>query len=110
MKSWLGGLAGVLLVATAWAADWPQWLGPTRDGVCPDLGLPDRLPTERPRPRWRYPLGGGYSGVAVAGGRVFTLDYRNKPREVERVVCLDAATGKLLWSHSYPVRYAGMEY
>ena len=74
-------------------------------------GRPARqTPCHRPQPRWRQSIGGGYSGIAVSSGRVYTLDYRKKPRESERVLCFDVRTGKLLWSHTYPVAYGKMEY
>jgi outer membrane protein assembly factor BamB len=41
---------------------------------------------------------------------VYTLDRQTQPREVERILCLDAATGRTLWTHAYPVRYGKMEY
>ncbi len=101
----------VLAASTALASggDWPQWRGPGRDGVWPDAGLPDKLPA-RLEPRWRQPVGGGYGGVAVADGRVYLLDRQTQPRDVERVLCLDAGTGKTLWTHAYPVRYGKMDY
>jgi outer membrane protein assembly factor BamB len=46
----------------------------------------------------------------VTGGRVFAVDYQKAPDEAERVLCLDAVTGKLLWSHRYPVKYGKLEY
>jgi outer membrane protein assembly factor BamB len=103
----------LLLVLTLPAAgpgvDWPQWRGPGRDGVWLEKGLPDRLPA-RLTPRWKKPLGGGYGGIAVVKGKVYVMDRRTKPREVERVLCLDASTGKTLWEHSYPVSYGKMQY
>src|SRR5262249_24575046 len=48
-----------------------------------------------------------YGGVAVRAGRVYLMDRQAGPPEVESVVCLDAGTGKTLWEHAYPVRYAG---
>src|SRR5262245_29363859 len=92
------------------AADWPQWRGAARDGVWRESGLPDRFPAGGLTPRWRQPVGGGYAGVAATGGRVFTLDRQKPPREVERVLCLDAATGKAVWVHEYPVAYNKMDY
>src|SRR3954463_2544603 len=48
--------------------------------------------------------------MGVAGGRVYLLDRRKGPPEVERVLCLDAADGKPLWTHEYPAAYGKMEY
>src|SRR5580658_4814635 len=92
------------IVGPASAGDWPQWRGPGRDNVWHEKDLPDRLP-DNIKPRWKRPLGGGYGGIAVTGGRVYVMDRQKLPREVERVVCLDAGSGKTLWTHEYPVRY-----
>lgn len=99
-----------LALGDGWAGDWPQWRGPHRDGVWQQDGLADKLPATGLKPRWRQPLGGGYSGIAVSSGRVYTLDYHKKPRESERALCFDVRTGKLLWSHTYAVTYGKMEY
>jgi outer membrane protein assembly factor BamB len=72
--------------------------------------LPDRWPDAGLRRLWRRPLGGGHAGVIAAGGRVYTLDYLKGPKEVERVLCFDADTGRPIWSRSYPVRYGGLSY
>lgn len=97
------------LASLSLAADWPQWRGPTRDGVWREKSFPDRLPATL-KTAWKQPIGGGYGGVAVRGGRVFVQDRQTSPREVERVVCLDAATGKPLWEHACPVRYGKLDY
>src|SRR5690349_1699851 len=66
--------------ATAtWADDWPQWLGPQRDGVWRETGIIDRFPATGPVIRWRTPIGAGYSGPAVAQGRVFITDRKLPP-------------------------------
>jgi outer membrane protein assembly factor BamB len=108
-------LCGVFLALTsatfgAEADDWPQWRGPDRDGVWKQKGLGARFPDKGLKARWRRAIGGGYGGIAVTGRRVYTMDRQLRPREVERVLCLDAATGKPLWTHQYPVRYGKMEY
>src|SRR5438046_72763 len=56
------------------ADDWPQWLGPKRDGIWREQGITEQFPKEGPKVRWRAPVGAGYAGPAVAGGRVFVLD------------------------------------
>lgn len=97
------------LILPALAADWPQWRGANRDNVWPEKNLPDKLPAKL-TPRWKQPLGGGYGGIAVRDGRVYVQDRQTSPREVERVVCLDAADGKTLWEHAYPVAYGKLDY
>src|SRR6266852_4119004 len=101
------------------ADDWPQWLGPQRDGVWRETGLVAKFPQGGPKVRWRTPLGGGYAGPAVAQGRVYVIDRqlapgvkdsdnpfdRSNSEGTERVLCLEEATGKVLWEHSYPCKY-----
>src|SRR5688572_1842215 len=102
-------LALVALLPTDLRADdWPQWGGPQRDLVWREKGIVRKLPTEGLLPRvWSTPLGEGYAGPAVAAGRVFITDLvdRAEPKATERVFCLDAATGKELWRHAWPVDY-----
>ncbi len=99
------------------AADWPQWMGPNRDHVWRETGILETFPAGGPKVLWRAPVAGGYAGPAVAGGRVVVTDFvpagdlpgdnfeRKHARGTERVLCLDAATGKELWKHGYPVEY-----
>lgn len=101
--------AVLLLAVLSLGADWPQWRGAKRDSVWAVKGLPDTLPDTLPA-RWTQPLGGGYGGIAVAAARVYVQDRQTTPREVERVVSLDAATGKTHWQHAYPVAYGKLDY
>lgn len=95
--------------ASALAGDWPQWRGPMRNSVWSVDDLPDKLPAKL-TPCWRAPLGGGYGGIAVSEGRAYVQDRQKMPREVERVVCLDADSGKPLWTYEYPVAYGKLDY
>jgi outer membrane protein assembly factor BamB len=109
--------ACVLVVGRALADDWPQWMGPHRDNVWREEGVLETFPAEGPRVVWRVPIAGGYAGPAVAAGRVFVTDYvteadvkianfeRKSSTGSERVLCLDEATGRILWKHAYPVTY-----
>ena len=95
----------MLLKPTATADDWPQWGGPQRDGVWRESGIVERLPDTRILPRvWSIPVGEGYSGPAVADGRVVLTDRQASHRN-ERILCLDAMTGTENWTHSYAARY-----
>jgi outer membrane protein assembly factor BamB len=114
-------LTGILLSATGSlrADDWPQWMGPRRDGVWREDGIVQRFPSNGPPVRWRAPIHGGYSGPAVVGNRLFVLDRvagkmperkrgdRGLPQIPgdERVVCLDATSGKAIWQHTYDCAY-----
>ncbi len=106
-----------LLPALCRAADWPQWLGSQRDSVWTEEGVLDAFPAGGPEVRWRQPIGGGFAGPAVANGRVFVMDYvtaqppvpsasrRDRLTGTERVLCLSAADGSLLWKHEYKRAY-----
>jgi outer membrane protein assembly factor BamB len=89
----------VLLLATApaLAGDWPQWLGPRRDGASPDKIAPWQ---KEPKKLWSQPAGEGYSVPVVAAGRVF-VHARVAGKDEEEVIALDARTGKALWRTTY---------
>ena len=102
-----------LSVATSPAAqaeDWPQWRGAERRGVWHDDGILDRFPEDGLRFAWRTPIGPGYAGPAVAGGRVFVTDFERLPGNHgrERLVALAETTGKQLWEHSWETDLAGL--
>ena len=67
-------LTVALTQAPALADDWPQWLGPQRDGVWREKGIVEKFPAGGPKELWRVPVGGGYAGPAVAEGRVYVTD------------------------------------
>jgi outer membrane protein assembly factor BamB len=94
--------AGTLIETTPpLAGDWPQWRGPSRDGVVSLPGMRTQWPSKGPKMLWQAECGEGYSGVSVAGGRAFTLSQgKNEGEEV--VLCWDASTGKELWRREYP--------
>ncbi len=77
------------------AVDWPQWRGPTRDGVLPANGLAlNRLPDE-PKVVWKIKSGEGLSSPVVAGGTVFHFENRGGK---ETMVALSAADGSEKWA------------
>ncbi|QEG42452.1 PQQ-binding-like beta-propeller repeat protein [Roseimaritima ulvae] len=111
-------LQAVVAVDTV-ADDWPQWMGPTRDGVYREAGVIDAIPEDGLPVKWRVPVAAGYSGPAVAGNRVFLTDYvkqsgqsfndpgkRATLQGQERVHCFDARTGETLWQHAYDRPYS----
>ena len=63
-----------LSVVTVAADDWPQWLGPKRDGVWRESGIIEKFPESGLKVKWRVPVHAGYSGPAVSGGRVYLTD------------------------------------
>ncbi len=115
----LTALLAMTFFSTARADDWPQWLGPRRDSIWREPGLAAAIPAAGLPVKWRVPVAGGYSGPAVADGRVYVMDYVAREGELvngpndrtlragtERLLCLDAATGRLLWKHEYDCPYS----
>ena len=102
----------VLATAVLHAEDWPQWRGKGRLGVWNETGILKQFPDGGPRRVWSAPIANGYAGPAVADGRVFATDYRRGAGRsgVERVLCLDERTGKLLWQKEWAVDYSGLQY
>ena len=90
-------LSGMLLLSNdspVRGEDWPQFLGPQRDGVSREKGLIDTWPVAGLRELWRVDAGIGISGISIARGKVVTMWQDD---EDQLVVALDAASGKLLW-------------
>ncbi|HBE66795.1 MAG TPA: pyrrolo-quinoline quinone [Planctomycetaceae bacterium] len=101
------------------AEDWPQWMGPDRDGRYTETGVIESIPAGGLKKLWSTPVEVGYSGPAVVGDKVYVTDYVKESGEIEnkpssrdkltgreRVLCLDAKTGKIVWEHSYKRSYA----
>lgn len=89
-------------VSPARAGDWPQILGPARSGIAVDEKLAEKWPNGGPRTIWQKPVGDGYSGTAVSGGRVI-LFHRLDDEEV--VECLHQETGQVFWKRGFETRY-----
>ena len=89
----------VLLIQGAiLATDWPQWRGPSRDGVWTERGIVTSLPTGGPALKWKAPVGYGFSSPILGGGMLYLSDLVvAKPIVHERVLCLNARTGKEVW-------------
>lgn len=97
----LAWLSLLLAAAPAAGQDWPQWRGPTRDGLASGFRAPAVWPAEL-KQEWKIILGEGYSSPVVAAGKVYLLS-RKEEREV--VSAVDVATGRLVWQQSYPAPY-----
>ncbi len=114
-------VAAVALVAPAASGDdWPQWMGPKRDNVWRETGIVEKFPAGGPKVLWRAPVNAGYSGPAVANGKVYVtdrvlaegaknpdnpFDTKNSIPGYERVLCFDQMTGKELWKYEYECGY-----
>jgi outer membrane protein assembly factor BamB len=81
------------------SADWPKWLGPNNDGVSTESDWGNDLDNLQ----WKTKIGVGFSSMVVADGRLFTMGHDGQKRGgKETVYCLDAKTGKPIWTDSYP--------
>jgi outer membrane protein assembly factor BamB len=97
---WIGAAAGCALLFSAsgtFAADWPQWRGPGRNGISQETGLLKEWAPEGPKLLWRVAeIGSGYSTPAVVGQRLYLIS--NKSLDNEFVQALDVKDGRQVWS------------
>lgn len=113
------GTGCLLGTAVSVADDWSGWMGDKRDGVYRETGIVDAIPADGLPVKWRVPVGPGYAGPAVADGKVYLFDYQMEDGKIvnnpslrgelkgkERLLVLDAKTGKELWSYSYERPYS----
>ena len=78
------------------AAEWTQWHGANRDNISSESGLLKQWPAGGPKLLNKFTgLGGGYSSIAVAGSRIYTMGDGN---ESCNLLALDIATGNQIWS------------
>lgn len=82
--------------------DYPQFLGPHRNGVVTSIKLNLNWETHPPKLVWRRPVGAGWSGFAVVGNTAITQEQEG---DWEKVVAYDLHTGEVLWSHQDQARY-----
>ena len=109
---------GFLIASAVQADEWPHWMGPNRDNSWNEEGILDKFPEGGPKVLWRTPIKSGYSGPAVASGKVIITDFvtdsdftlsnfeRRESQGTERVLCLDEASGEVLWQHEVDVTYS----
>ena len=84
------------------AADWPQFLGPDRNGISPETNLSGAWPAEGPPVRWQTNVGQGFSGPVVAEGKLILF---HRLGGQETIDCLEAKTGRASWRFAYPTHY-----
>ena len=84
------------------AADWPQFLGPARDGVYVGAPLNEKWPSSGPRVLWRKQVGSGLSGPVVAQNRLILF---HRVDNTEVVESFDALSGAPQWRFAYPTAY-----
>src|SRR5438552_1712974 len=107
LRTFLAGI-GLLIfcfagcVPPSLAEDWPQFLGPLRNGVSADNGLVAAWPREGPPLLWEKRVGAGFSGAVIAGPRLILF---HRVGDQELVECLDSRTGKDFWKFQYATGY-----
>ena len=104
----LAALSSALLIPSSSSSEWPRWRGPNGDGFWEPKPLPADFATREPEQLWKTDVGKGFGGVTVADGRVYLMDRLTEPKEIERVRCFDAASGKSLWHDTWSVKYGEM--
>lgn len=98
IRAALGSLLTLTLtLPLASAADWPQFLGPTRDNVSPEKVAPWKGDL---KPLWKQPVGDAHSSPVVAGGLVYAF-YQPKGKNADALAAFDADTGERKWEKSY---------
>lgn len=86
------------------AGDWPQILGPNRNGVAADERIVDAFPAAGPAVVWEHAVGEGFAGAAVVEGRVVVFHRIN---DTDRVEAVEPLKGTLLWKQEFAASYAG---
>ena len=92
----------VLFSPTVRADDWPQFLGPRRDGTSLEQNIKTAWPNEGPPRLWKRDVGSGYAGPVVQGDRLILFHRVDGDETIE---CLDPATGQGRWKFAYPCKY-----
>jgi outer membrane protein assembly factor BamB len=102
-------VALLLVAGLAADANWPMWRGPRHDAVSTETGLPTRWSPSGENLAWRVPYG-ARSAPVVVGNRVYlqntsgrSTNWEEADDVQERVMCLDADTGKVLWEYRFSV-------
>ncbi len=86
------------------AGDWPQILGPNRNGAAVDEKPLEAWPASGPKVNWSFPIGTGYAGPVVVGDQVIVF---HRVGDIERVESIDIVKGKSVWKTDYVATYSG---
>ena len=103
---WLvAAIVGSLSAAAPDPLDWPNWRGPEQNGISRETGLPDEWDFDGKNLLWKSTELATRSSPIVMNGKLYTLarSYPETTKEGEKVICADAATGKVLWENKFNV-------
>ena len=92
----------VVVAGGSVAADWPQFLGPERNGVYRGPALAETWPAKGPTVAWRKTVGQGFAAPVVVQNRLILFHRLGAQETVE---ALDAITGASIWRYQYPTTY-----
>lgn len=98
-RALIDAICSTVLVFCTFGGDWPQYLGPYRNGTSDQKGILRSWPANGPEVLWTVPVGRGFGGPVVKDGKVYILDRDDKVGDNLR--CLDLASGKELWHFAY---------
>jgi outer membrane protein assembly factor BamB len=84
------------------AGDWPQLLGPDRNGISNEKDLVNSFGKDGPPVVWQHAVGDGYASPAIAGGKLVIF---HRVEDDDTIECLSAATGKPQWKYTYRTDY-----
>ncbi len=96
---WRVLIVAALLIENALANDWPQWRGPTHNGISQEKAWLDQWPDQGPPFAWKATVGLGFSSMVVSAGKAVTAGHADGK---DTVFCFDTVTGKEIWKYSYP--------
>ena len=118
-ESWVEPIRNALIPSAVKGAayDWPHWRGPHKNGISSETNWSRQWPAQGPKVLWRASVGTGFSSMAVADGRVYTMGNtgrkgaKDSDQDQDIIYCFAADTGKTLWTHAYqsPVKSMGYE-
>lgn len=100
--AWCVSVTVALACAPLLAQDWPQILGPARNGIYTGPEIVPSFPRSGPPLLWKRDVGAGFAGPSVSAGKVVLFHRVNNRETVE---AMDAATGKTIWTADYPTSY-----
>ena len=100
LLAWLQ--ADSLCAAPRAGADWPQFLGPARNGTYTGAPLTNSWPKEGPPRRWQRKVGQGFSSPVLASGKLILF---HRVGDGERIECLQSSDGQRLWQTDYPTGF-----
>jgi len=99
MKRFFFTMAIAICFLNMQAQDWPQFMGPDRNGISKETGILKTWPAEGPKVVWSTDLGIGFGGPVIKAGKVYLLDRDDEQGDIMR--CYDLQTGKELWKYAY---------